>query len=121
MFRFVLAQFFENLADYWPLVNEIASTFSRCDNVDELWWNFENMLVFANENLHERIAPAVQLPDSNDDTINKQFQQLYQESETRINMVSIRLELYKLLAGKFAGVAERRHRYLIESLFDIYE
>jgi hypothetical protein len=114
-----LAQFFENLADYWPLVTEIAVTFSRCSNVNGLWSCFENMLLFANENLHERLAPVVQLPDLGDGA--EQFQQLYQNAETRINMVSLRLELYNLLAGKFVVLAERKHRFLIESLFNIYE
>jgi hypothetical protein len=79
------------------------------------------MLVFANENLHERKAPSVHLLDLNDDKISEDFQQLCQESETRINMISFRLELYSLLAGKFAALAERKHHYLVGNLFDVYE
>ncbi|KAI6183438.1 Small subunit processome component 20-like protein [Aphelenchoides bicaudatus] len=121
VFRFVLAQFFENLADYWPLVTEVASTFSRCANLDEMWSSFEYVLVYIHDNLHERTAPALQLPDITDETIQKEFQKLCDESETRVNFSSLRLELYNLLSGKFVGLAERKHHYLIGNLVSIYE
>lgn len=121
MFRFILAQYFENLTDYWPLVTEIASTFARCQNIDALWSCFESMLIYANANIYENKAPAVNLPDLNDRATCEEFQRICSESEKRTSFCSFRLEMFHLMSDKFVWVAERKHRYLVQNIFDVYE
>lgn len=114
-----MAQFFENLSDYWPLVNEIAASYSKSDNIDDLWLVFQDFLELETKNIKETKPHA--LPKFQDEAFNSEVEKICANAtEARVNFWTSRVELFRLLSTKFVGLAERKHRFLISTLLEIH-
>lgn len=119
-FSLILAQFYENLADYWPLVTEIAASYAKSESGEYLWSSFQSLIEYATEHIQET-KPSV-LPKFGDAVFDAEVKRICEESnDARVNFWSFRLELFRLLSTKFVALAERKHRFLIDGFFNFYE
>jgi hypothetical protein len=108
--RFILAQLFEKLTVYWPMVSEIAGSF-RTSNADELWSTFSYFIDSSGNYIR----------DPKSFSIDEDLKSMYGELDMRVDFWSFRLEIFKLLSTDFVWLAERKNRFLVTILFDIYE
>lgn len=114
-----MAQLFENLTDYWPLVTEIAGSYTKSDILDDLWSSFQDLIERATEHIRETKPPA--LPKFTDDQLNADVEKICAEAvDARVNFWTNRLELYRLLSAKFVGLSERKNHFLVEAFFDVH-
>ncbi|CAD5215453.1 unnamed protein product [Bursaphelenchus xylophilus] len=111
--RFTIAQLFEKLTLYWPLVNDIAKTMGEVVSTDALWVAFSEFIEVSNKFI--RGGENEKIIGMSTDLINK----IMHSEGSRVDYWSFRLEVLKLL-GRFMELAERKNRSLVPLLLDIY-